>query len=203
MSPRRKTADHLNVEATGSPPTGEPVYLAVGKLRRPHGVHGEMVMDVLTDFPERLKPGRKMVVGPQHLPVQVRSVRGHDQALLIAFKGYDTPEKAGELRNLILYATAADQPPLEEGEYYHHELIGLKVYDEQGLLLGELVEIMETGANDVYVVRPETGVRLETSVRPISGLDILLPAIDDVILEIDLEKKSMRVHLLPGLVSTD
>lgn len=164
--------------------------MAVGKLRRPHGVHGEIIMDVLTDFPERLKPGRKMLVGDRRLPVQIRSVRGHDQALLIAFKGYDTPEQAGELRNQILYATAADQPPLEEGEYYHHQLIGLTVFDEQGNLLGELAEIMETGANDVYVVRPE------------SGHEILLPAIDEVILEINLEKKSMSVHLLPGLIAS-
>lgn len=190
MTPRRKSFEHLNADAAGSPPTGEPVFLAVGKLRRPHGVHGEIIMDVLTDFPERLKPGRIMLVGAQHLPVQIRSVRGHDQALLIAFKGYDTPEQAGEFRNQILYATAADQPPLEEGEYYHHELIGLTVYDEQGNLLGELAEIMETGANDVYVVRPD------------AGQEILLPAIDEVILEINLEKKSMSVHVLPGLIAS-
>jgi 16S rRNA processing protein RimM len=133
-----------------------------------------------------------MLVGAQHSPVQIRSVRGHDQALLIAFDGVDTPEQAGEFRNQILYATVADQPPLEEGEYYHHELIGLTVYDEQGNLLGELADIMETGANDVYVVRPDT------------GQEILLPAIDEVILEINLEKKSMSVHVLPGLIaSTD
>jgi 16S rRNA processing protein RimM len=160
----------------------------VGKLRRPHGVHGEIIMDVLTDFPERLKPGRKMVVGVGRTPVQIRSVRGHDQVLLIAFRGYDTPEQAGVFRNQILYTRAADQPPLEEGEYYHHELIGLKVFDEQGLALGELVEIMETGANDVYVVRPD------------NDPEILLPAIDDVVLEIDLGKKTMRVHVLPGLI---
>lgn len=190
MTPRRKTIAQTQEDAAGSPPNGEPVFLAVGKLRRPHGVHGEIIMDVLTDFPERLKPGKKMLVGAQHAPVQIRSVRGHDQALLIAFKGYDTPEQAGTFRNQILYSTVSDQPPLEEGEFYHHELIGLQVYDEQGAKLGELVEIMETGANDVYVVRPE------------SGPEMLLPAIDEVVLEIDLEKKVMRVHILPGLIPT-
>jgi 16S rRNA processing protein RimM len=190
MTPRRMSLEHSNADAAGSPPTGEPVFLAVGKLRRPHGVHGEIIMDVLTDFPERLKPGKKMLAGDQHQPVQIRSVRGHDQALLIAFTGIDTPEQAGEFRNQILYATVADQPPLEDGEYYHHELIGLSVYDEQGNLLGELAEIMETGANDVYVVRPE------------AGQEILLPAIDEVILEINLEKKTMSVHLLPGLIAS-
>ena len=188
MTPIQKPFEHSNAEAAGSPPPGEPVFLAVGKLRRPHGVHGEIVMDVLTDFPERLIPGKKMVAGPQHMPVQIRSVRGHDQALLIAFQGYDTPEQAGTLRNQILYTSAADQPALQDGEYYHHEILGLQVFDEQGSLLGTLVDILETGANDVYVVRPE------------NGPEILLPAIDAVILEISLEKKAMRVHLLPGLV---
>jgi 16S rRNA processing protein RimM len=187
MTPRRKSLEHSNIDAAGSP-TGEPVFLAVGKLRRPHGVHGEIIMDVLTDFPERLKPGKKLVVGAQHLPLQIRSVRGHDQALLISFMGYDTPEQAGELRNQILYSTTAEQPPLEEGEYYHHELIGLKVFDEQDVLLGELAEILETGANDVYVVRPELGP------------EILIPAIEEVVLEVNLEKKAMRVHVLPGLI---
>jgi 16S rRNA processing protein RimM len=115
-------------------------------------------------------------------------VRGHDQALLIAFQGYDTPEQAGELRNQILYTSVADQPALEEGKYYHHELLGLQVYGDEGGLLGTLVDILETGANDVYVVRPE------------NGPEILLPAIDEVILEISLKKKAMRVHLLPGLI---
>ena len=188
MTPRRKSFENTNTDAAGSPPTGEPVFLAVGKLRRPHGVHGEIIMDVLTDFPERLKAGKKMVAGTQHIPVQIRSVRGHDQALLIAFNGYDTPEQAGELRNLILYSTTAEQPPLEEGEFYHHELIGLQVFDEQDVLLGELAEILETGANDVYVVRPEIGP------------EILFPAIDEVILEVNLKKKLMRVHVLPGLI---
>jgi 16S rRNA processing protein RimM len=188
MTPGRKSFEYTNTDAAGSPPTGEPVFLAVGKLRRPHGVHGEIIMDVLTDFPERLKAGKKMVAGTQHIPVQIRSVRGHDQALLIAFNGYDTPEQAGELRNLILYSTTAEQPPLEEGEFYHHELIGLQVFDEQDVLLGELAEILETGANDVYVVRPEIGP------------EILFPAIDEVILEVNLKKKIMRVHVLPGLI---
>ena len=113
MTPNRKSFEHSNADVAGSPHPGEPVFLAVGKLRRPHGVHGEMLMDVLTDFPERLTPGKRMTVGPRHTPIQIRSVRGHDQALLIAFQGYDTPEQAGELRNQILYTSAVDEPALE------------------------------------------------------------------------------------------
>jgi 16S rRNA processing protein RimM len=77
---------------------------------------------------------------------------------------------------------------LPEGQYYQHQLIGLKVISDEGQALGQLAEILETGANDVYVVRGG------------GGKDVLLPAIEDVILGIDLDKKEMRVHVLPGLI---
>ena len=172
----------------GSPQKGEPVFLAVGKLRRPHGVHGEIIMDVLTDFPERLQRGMTLYVGPDHQPLLLRSYRPHAAALLVAFEGYDTPEQAGELRNRLAFVPVADRPPLPEGEYYHHQLIGLKVVSEQDELLGKVAEILETGANDVYVVRSEAGV------------EILIPAVDEFILNIDLERGEMRVHVVPGLL---
>ncbi len=171
----------------GSPYSGEPVFLAVGRLRKAHGVHGEIQMDVLTDFPERLKKGVTLYVGQEHQPVRVRKVRQMDQLLLIAFEGYITPEKAGELRNQIVYVNANNLPPLGEDEYYHHQLLGIRVIDEKGETLGTLNEILETGANDVYVIRRE------------SGPELLLPAIEETILSIDLEKGEMKVHVLPGL----
>jgi 16S rRNA processing protein RimM len=78
---------------------------------------------------------------------------------------------------------------LPEGEHYHHELLGLQVFSDEGQLLGALTQIMVTRANDVYIVRSDT------------GSEILLPAIESVILEIDLEQGKMVVHLLPGLLS--
>jgi 16S rRNA processing protein RimM len=172
----------------GSPQKGEPVFLAVGKLRRPHGLHGEIIMDVLTDFPERLQTGMSLFVGPDRQLLQLRSLRWHTAALLVAFKDYHTPEQAGELRNQLVYVTAADRPPLPEGEYYHHQLIGLKVVSEQGEVLGKVNEILATGAVDVYVVRAE------------SGAEILIPAADEFIQAIDLERGEMQVRLAPGLL---
>ncbi len=189
MTPRRASRDNSN--AAGSPPTGEPAFLAVGKLRRPHGVKGEMLMDILTDFPERLKAGVTVYAGPQHRPLRLRSARPQDQTMLVAFNEYTTPEAAGELRNQIIYVHAAGQPPLEEGEYYHHQILGLRVVDEGGQPLGIVKEILETGANDVYVVQ-----------RP-DGPEILLPVIDPVILNVDLEKGEIRVHVIPGLLSDE
>jgi 16S rRNA processing protein RimM len=169
-------------------PDREPAYLAVGKLRRPHGLHGEMIMDVLTDFPERLKRGVWLYAGSQYLPLQLASVRQHAKTLLVAFEACTSPEDAGQLRSQFVYVRADDRPPLPEGEYYHHQLLGLRVVDEDDHFLGLLQEILETGANDVYVVKPDTGP------------DILLPAIEPVIVEINLTKNLIRVKLLPGLI---
>jgi 16S rRNA processing protein RimM len=170
---------------TGSP-AGEPLYLSVGFLRRPHGVKGEIVMDLHTDFPERMKKGRKLFVGEDHKQMTLTNVRPHQAGLLVKFKDVDTPEDAGLYRNQWVYVQTKDVP-LPEGQHYKHELLGLKVMDEKDNLLGELIEILETGANDVYVVRDD------------SGKEILLPNIPSVILDLDLGRGFLRVHLLEGL----
>src|SRR5512133_316523 len=147
-------------EETSGSPNGEPVYLTVGFIRRPHGVHGEMVMDLHTDFPERMKSGRKLLVGEEHQSQTLVSVRPHQASLLVKFKGIDTPEAAGQLRNQWVYIKSSEAPPLPEGKIYQHEMFGFQVVDENEKLLGELVEILETGANNVYVVKNETGGEL-------------------------------------------
>ena len=169
-------------------PDGEPVYLAVGFLRRPHGVHGEIIMDLHTDFPERLKPGTKLLVSEEHTLMVVDGIREHQKGVIIKFNGIDTPEAAGRFRNTWVYIKASDAPPLPKGQIYQHELFGFQVVDDNDNLLGELVEIIETGANNVYVV------------RDVSGKEILLPAIPSVILELDTDRRLMRVHLLEGLI---
>jgi 16S rRNA processing protein RimM len=173
--------------APGSP-DGEPVYLVVGFLRRAHGVQGEMIMDLHTDFPERFKSGRKLLVGEEHKMMTVEGVRSHAKGMLIKFKGIETPEETARFRNQWVYIKTTDAPPLPEGQIYQHELFGFQVVDENENLLGELVEIIETGANDVYVVKNE------------SGKEILLPAIPSVILDLDPARRLMRVHLLEGLI---
>lgn len=183
------TSDHdLLDQPAGSPSTGEPVFLAVGRLRRPHGLRGDMAMDVLTDFPERLQVGVTVYVGDAHQPLRIRRRRGHAAALILAFEGYTDSDQAGELRSQMVFVRADDRPPLPDGEYYHHQLLGMRVSSDEGQELGTLAQILETGANDVYIIRPETGP------------EILLPAIEGVILEISLASREMRVHLLPGIL---
>ncbi len=164
-----------------------PVYLAVGKLRRPHGLHGEILMDVLTDFPERLRVGMHLYVGERHNPLKLRSKRWQEPAMLVAFDEYHTPEEVGELRNELVYTLSKQSPTLEEGEFYHHQVIGLRAVEETGRFLGTVSEVISTGANDVFVVKRDRGP------------DLLLPATDEVVRNIDLEKGEMLVHLLPGL----
>ncbi len=148
-------------------------------------------MDVYTDYPERLAPGMALFIGETHQPVQLTHVRWHGQAMRVSFKGYADPESVGQFRNQLLYVLAADRPPLPEGEFYHHQLIGLRVVTEDGQALGVVSQLLETGANDVCVVRRQ------------SGPDVLLPLIDSVLLAVDLEHGEMRVHLLPGLLEED
>jgi 16S rRNA processing protein RimM len=146
-----------------------------------------MIMDLHTDFPERLRSGRKLFVGEEHKPMTLASARPHAKGMLIKLKGVETPEDAGQLRNQWVYVRASDVPALPEGQIYQHELFGFEVVDENDDSLGKLVEIIETGANDVYVIKDD------------SGREILLPAIPSVILHLDPARRLMRVHLLEGL----
>lgn len=172
---------------TGSP-KGESIYLAIGYLRRPHGVSGEIIMDLHTDFPDRVKSGRKIYIGEKHEAATFDTVRIHGDSMLISLKGYDTPEAVGRFRNQWVYVKAKEAPPLPEGQHYKYEFIDLDVIDDEGNALGKITQILETGANDVYVVRKE------------DGKEILLPAIPSVVLEVDMEARRMTVHLLEGLI---
>ena len=173
---------------SGSPAHGEPVYLVVGRLRRTHGVHGELVMEVHTDFPERLQPETRVFIGSAHEAMLIASVRHHGQGLLIRLHGLDTPDAAARYRNQLVFVTAADRPPLPEGYFYVHQLLGAEVIDEERGPVGRLSEVLHTGANDVYVVtRPDGG-------------ELLLPVIPSVVLEVSAERHVIRVKLIDGLL---
>ncbi len=186
MTSEEELAETL--QPAGSPPTGEPVFLVVGKIHRPHGLKGDVVFQVITDFPERIRPGITLFVGDSHHPVVVNKRRWHRSELLIKFESYDDPDMLSSLSNQFVYVRADDRPPLPEGQFYHHQLLGLTVISDQDMALGTLAQILETGANDVYIVRSEL------------GKEILLPAIDEVVQKIDLKTGCMIVHLIPGLL---
>ena len=167
---------------TGSPLPGEPEFLAIGRLRRAHGLKGELIMDVLTDFPERLMVGKQVLVGEGHVEMKIRSLRPKDKQVLIAFEDVADIDSARTFSNQYVFVRTAEIPPLGDGEYYHHQLLGMKVYGREERFLGILDEILETGANDVYVI-----------VHPESGEEILFPAVDEFILEIDMKQNRMII----------
>lgn len=178
---------------SGSPAQGGPEFLVVGKIRRPHGLRGDLLMTVWTDFPERLQPGFELFVGEDHQLLKLRSVRWHGADMLVAFDGYWDRDQAGHLRNQLVSVRAATIPELEEGEYYLHELVGLRVLrDDNGGFLGVVEKIIETGAaHDVFLVITD------------DDREILLPDIEAVVVNIDVDRNEMRVNLIDGLLPED
>jgi len=175
----------------GPPTAGEPAFLVVGKVRRPHGVRGEVVAEIYTDFPKDINPKKAIYLGEKHVKMVIASKRPHNEGLLLGFKDVTTPEQAGCYRNQILSIATSEASELPEGEFYFHELLDLEVVDVAGKILGTLTEILKTGANDVYVVTDS------------NGRELLLPAIPEVVLEVDLGAKKMKVVLLSGLIDEE
>ncbi len=184
---RAKAASSLN---SGSPATGEPEYLVVGYLRRTHGLQGEILMDIATDFPERLQRDTRVYIGAGHEPAVIERVRAVSRGVLIKFLGTESAEAAARLCKEAVFVTSRDRPELESGQYYHHQLLGIAVFDEAERPLGALTEILQTGANDVYVVQ-----------QP-SGQELLLPALASVIVSVDLKRRVMHVKV-PEVLGQD
>ena len=168
--------------------SAEPHFLAVGRISRPHGVQGEVRVELLTDHPERFEWLETIYVGEQNPRlVPIESVRYHQGVVLLKLAGYPTRTEADLLRGELLQVLETDAVPLADGEYYLYRLLGVAVYTEEGKLLGRLSEIIETGANNVFVVEGEER-------------QYLLPDIRDVIKEIDLENGRMTIYPMPGLL---
>lgn len=140
------------------------------------------MLGITTDFPERIKRGKLIYLGGIHSPRMISGARPFHNNILITLEGIHNREEAAELTNLEVFVRTEDLPALSEGQYYHHQLIGLKAVLENGTEIGTVTEIMETGANDVYVVTDD------------AGKEMLLPAIDAVIIRVDLPKKQMVVN---------
>jgi 16S rRNA processing protein RimM len=169
------------------PERGGPSFLAVARVRRPFGVKGELLLDVLTDFPNRLTQHEFFYAGRDRQPYEVETLRRHGTDFLLRLKEVRDRDGAERLRGEDLFVRVDDLPPLPQGVYYLHQIEGLEAITEQGESLGRVKEILKTGANDVYVVQGGKG-------------EILLPAIPQVIREVRLEEGRMVVRLMEGLV---
>jgi 16S rRNA processing protein RimM len=166
------------------------MLIIVGRIVKPYGVTGEMKIEPMTDFPERFKGLRSVyLVSPvgKETIYEIQEVRYAGGALYIRLNGFDTPEKAKALNGWFIKVPAEDAAPLPEGMYYWFELIGMEVVSESGERFGSIVDIFETGSNDVYVVKH--GKR-----------EVYVPATREVIKEIDRKAKRMVIHLMDGLI---
>jgi len=166
----------------------EPRFLVIGKVLKPHGLRGELRIRPLTDDPSRFSWLKKVYLGEEALkPLTVETVRFHKELVLVKFVELNGRDSVAQLHGELLLVAMEDAIPLDEGEYYLYQLYGLDVYSDEDVYLGELVNVIETGANNVFEIEKE-------------GKRILLPDIPDVITDIDFENGRLTAHILDGLL---
>jgi 16S rRNA processing protein RimM len=189
------TADQASDQAGPDKPKSGPQFLILARVLRPHGVRGDLSVQVVTSFPERMSRLDVVYVGadpaePNRLTEQrVTWARRHkNDQWLIHLDGIEDRDAADAFRGQYMCVSLADAVPLEDDEVYLFQVIGLDVRTVEGETLGRVIDIIETGANDVYVIRGE------------SYGEILIPAIDGVILNISVETGVMTVRLPAGLL---
>jgi len=170
----------------------EPRFLVVGQIVGAHGVRGELRVEILTQDPHRFGLLEQVYIGledQEPVPWSLESYRLHKSYALLKLTNCDDRTAAQELHGTWVQVPIDQALPLDEDEYYEYQFLGLEVWTAEGEHLGEVVEIIATGANDVYVVRrPDANRR-----------DLLLPAIEEVVKEIDMEGGRMVVELMDGL----
>lgn len=163
--------------------------LVVAQVLAPHGIAGELKCRIVTDFPERFKKGTRLLVGDPPVERRIRGARVSGPHVYLHLEGIADRNAAEGLRGAELLVPAAEAVELPEGQFFWRDVIGLRVEDEQGAILGTIADILETGANDVYVVRSASG-------------ELLIPATREVVKAILPEEGRMVVQLLPGMEPT-
>jgi 16S rRNA processing protein RimM len=162
-------------------------FLVIGRILGPQGTSGAVRAQVLTDYPARFESLPIVHVGDSLRPYNVQSAKLEGDTVVLKLAGIDDSTTAVALRNQDLQVPVDQAVELPQGHYFWHQIIGLEIWTDTGQQLGRVSEVLRTGSNDVYVVR--------------SGLkELLIPAIEDVVLNIDLPGRRIVVHLLPGLV---
>jgi 16S rRNA processing protein RimM len=160
--------------------------VVVGRVIRNHGFDGTLRIQSYSDNPDRFQAGSALsVAGTTHSVSECRLLPG--RYALLRLDGLDSADAVRPLVGQWLVAPVDSVPALPPGEYYHYQLVGLSVITDQGELLGAIQEVLVTGSNDVYVVTSE------------AGEEILLPAVSQVIVQVDIEAGQMLVHLIDGL----
>lgn len=164
-------------------------FLQVGVISSTHGIRGEVKVFPTTDDPLRFKKLKKVLLdtGKERLELEIQSVKFFKQFVIVKFRGIDNINDIEKYKGKSLLVPREDAVELDEDEYYIADLIGMEVFTEEGRF-GVLKDVMETGANEVYIIdSDEHG-------------EVLVPAIHDCILDVDIEEKVMKIRLLDGLI---
>ena len=164
--------------------------LQAGVITTTHGIRGEVKVFPTTDDVHRFEDLDSVLLdtGRDYMKLEIENVKYFKQYAILKFKGIDNINDIEKYKGRSLYVTRDQAIPLEEDEYYIADLIGLDVYLESGEKFGVLKDVMETGANDVYIVETE------------EGKEVLIPAINECVLDIDVEENRMEIHLMDGLL---
>lgn len=164
--------------------------LQVGVISSTHGVRGEVKVFPTTDDVKRFKKLKKVILdtGREHLPLEVESVKFFKQFAIVKFKGIDNINDIEKYKGKSLLVDRENAVKLRKDEYFIADMIGLQVYTEDGEAFGVLKDVMETGANDVYII------------DSLKHGEVLVPAIKQCILDVDIEGQKMTIHLMEGLV---
>ncbi len=164
--------------------------LKVGIITSVHGVRGEVKVFPTTDDVRRFKKLKEVLLenGNEYIPLTIESAKLVKQLAVLKFKGFDSPEAVEKYKGCNLFVTRENAVKLNKDEYYIADLLGMKVIDEDGEEIGVLKDVMDNKANDVYIIEM-------TDKR-----ELLLPAIKQCILDVDVEGMVMKVHILEGLL---
>ncbi len=164
--------------------------LQVGIISSTHGVKGEVKVFPTTDDINRFKRLKEVLLdtGKDILTLEIEGVKFFKQFAILKFKNYDNINDIERYKGKSLYVTRSNAVKLQKNEYFVADLIGMHVIDEEEKEIGTMTDYMETGANDVYTITMK------------DGRELLLPAIKQCILDVDIEHKRMRVHILEGLL---
>lgn len=165
-------------------------FLRVGVITSPHGVRGEAKVFPTTDDPKRFEKLGEVIIrkNDTEIKTKVDGVRYANHLIIVKFACFDAPEEVRGFLQADVMIDRKDAVPLEEGEYYIADLIGMKVISDEGKELGMLKDVLQTGANDVYIVNGE------------NGKELLFPVIPDCIKKVDLENNIVTVHIMNGLL---
>jgi len=165
-------------------------FLRVGVITSTHGIRGEVKVFPTTDDINRFKKLKEVILdtGKEQINLEIESVKFFKQLVILKFKGIDNINDIEKYKGKDLLVTRENAIKLKEGEYFIYDLIGSTVITDEGIEIGELIEVIQTGANDVYVVKTK------------EGKEILLPSIKECILNVDIDQKQIRVHIMPGLL---